>query len=481
MISIEVTNYDDLYGRLFASYPGLVEINAQCVTDVSLDSLTSTTSSKLTSVDLEVIDTATTSVVEAGLCLLFQRSPLLVRISIDGAVYDEDLGDNIGCHATDATIQTLVTHCPLVEMLSLANWYALTDLALTYIASLKHLRGLVLAYCSYLSIEGIVSMLMKCGKNLEVFEFGYIEGSIDDILRCISENCPRLREIVWHADAEFGSVTSAGVLALVQGCPCLERIDSEMYAYNDQVLTAISESCPALRHVDLSTSAEITDLGLIALSKGCPELNQLHISSPAITDEAVLSFAKYCNQLTSIIIQSCNHIHSQSVVTLIEANTTKLELIELRNCIHIGEEAILAAAECCPMLKIFSFIGCQCITQSSLSQLIGSCTSLETLNVSNADITDAFINTLIRRCKYLKNITLHNCPNITERSLVTLLKSTGSLCSVIIFKCNLHASDKLCNYYTTLPSDSDQKPLVKLTRGNKHLPWLPSSPTLDIL
>ena len=216
----------------------------------------------------------------------------------------------------------------------------------------------------------------------------------------------------------------------------------------------------------------------MALSKGCPGLKKLHLSSPTITSEALLSVAEHCHQLEFINLTKCDDVHSRGMIALIEANP-HLESITLDTCRHIDDEAVLAAARYCPELATFTVIGCQSITQRSLTQLIDICTSLETLKLDRLDITDAFVNTIVNICTRLKSIELCRCPNITERSLTTLLKSTGSLCSISIVSCSLLVSDKLRMYYTTVPSDSDQVPIVKLARRTRGSHWLPCNTAAD--
>ena len=470
MFYIETANYDDFYATLLTNYPLVQKLTGQYMSDAALNSLATATNSKLTYINFEVMNERIT---DKGFELLFKRSPHLRSVLVEGAVYEE-LGYNNGCHATDAAIQAMVTHCPLIEDLSLMYWHTLTDLSLSYIASLSQLKELVLAHSYTFTSAGVVSMLMKCGKNLEVFVLGALEDSVDSILKCLASYCPRLREVTWHDDCE-DDTTSSAVLALVRGCPCLERIDSERYAYDDQVLVEVSECCPNLQYIDLSRSYEITDMGLIALSKGCPGLKKLHLSSPAITSEALLSVAKHCHQLESINLRGCEGFYSLGLIALIEANP-HLESILLDSCSHIGDEVILAAAQYCLKLNWFPILRCQSLSVRSLTKLIDKCyLSLETIGIGRSDMTDAFVDLLLHKCKRLNYLEINDCPNITERSLVTLLSLGAKLCTIRIYNCALKASKEYRKYYYGIaPVSSDSRgTVVMLSRDHMDLPWLP--------
>ena len=71
-------------------------------------------------------------------------------------------------------------------------------------------------------------------------------------------------------------------------------------------MLALSESCPRLRTVSLSGASgppKFTGTGLIALSRGCPDLTQLDLDrNHTIGDAAILSLAERCHKLQSVTL-----------------------------------------------------------------------------------------------------------------------------------------------------------------------------------
>ena len=108
--------------------------------------------------------------------------------------------------------------------------------------------------------------LIHARPNLVVLKINVHLGN--HVMACIGTHCRHLRVlyITLHV-----IITPAAVRDLVQGCPLLEDLDFYDSVSNaDKVITAVAEFCHRLRHTNLVP--ELSDQGLIALSRGCPDL-----------------------------------------------------------------------------------------------------------------------------------------------------------------------------------------------------------------
>ena len=234
---------------------------------------------------LRVIELWVTEVDSESLDSLFKRCPRLVTLTLAGDNFD----------TTDASVQTLVDHCPQLEGLSLSCCHRLSDLSLRYMLSLPHLRDLRLTYGKGLTWSG-VQEFVKNSPNLEVLHTKIVEGSADEVLRNLGMYCPRLRAFHCYKNA----VTHDAVIALLHGCPLLEEVKIDEYSPNDQVLGTVAEWCPKMRLFSLGWRAldHFTGRGLIALSRGCPHLIELDLCCrDPVSDDAILRIAEYCRML----------------------------------------------------------------------------------------------------------------------------------------------------------------------------------------
>ena len=183
----------------------------------------------------------------------------------------------------------IIKACPRLKKLSLIDARLLTGTTLTCISSLSNLKELEL-HKSIISSEHIITFI-KSSPHLEVLQLGSIEDN--SVLQSLGLYCPRLRLIV-SGYSSTTYVSDGGVIAMARGCPLLEDIRLGSYRPSDLALGAIAECCHNMKHISLGYAlARATDLGLIALSRGCPHMMELHIMNNTITDAAVLSFAEH--------------------------------------------------------------------------------------------------------------------------------------------------------------------------------------------
>ena len=432
---------DDLYARLLTSCPGLVEIKAHRVSQKIVQKLGSTAGSTL-----RVIDLRMTNASSGCLDLLFKCCSRLVSLTLSEGYHN----------MTGSTARSLVDHCPLVERLDFTGWGGLNDLSLAIISSLLYLRELRLTYGLGLTWSG-VQEFVKNSPKLEVLHVKIYEGSVDELLRCLSLFCPRLRAFHCYKNA----VTHDAVVALLQGCPLLEEVVIDEYCPNDTVLCAVAECCPNMSvfRFGLPKPGFISDRGLIALSRGCPYLTELCLyCRDPVTDDAILSIAEHCHELADFTL-SCNEtITSRSVCALIKANPG-LTRVSISHYRRIDDDQCLVALASCPKLKRVDLCGISQVSQSSFELFVNGCQYLEMVELCYSDITDATIDVMARRCRRLKDVVLGLCPQVTERSVLSILTHSKRLNSIHAASCNIVITNELRDRLDslTLPGPSQRR------------------------
>lgn len=379
-----------------------------------------------------------------SLVKFFGCCPNLINFTLSGdywSLADEDVG-------------VIVERCPLLYKLCLMGLSEITDLSLSYISSLVNLVELDISSLeiidtdsSGMTSDGLQS-LVKARPSIQVLKCNIEEGDVDSFLECVGTHCTHLRVLVVETGEEIAGAEHAAVIALVQGCPLLEELDIDEYSPNDDVLYTLSEHCPRLKRIDTYKyeSAAFTDLGLIAMSRGCPDLTQLHLhDAPDIADATILSFAEHCHKLDSFALSNNQLITSPAMCALLKANPG-ITAIEVTSCTLIDDKLILAIAQHCPKVKLLRVLGCQRSSAESLYTLARGCRSLVDIFIVNSTITDAFVDILTHHCMRLRTIYLSDCPNITERTLATLLESGKHLTSIVISFCALYVNDTLYQF-----------------------------------
>ena len=383
-ICLDKFDYDVLHTQLVGKFPDLVEIKAMYVDETVMEELGGPA--------LKVASFDDPSTVAEGFINFVVKCPNIVSISITGG--DNDI-------ASDKAVHAIVTNCPRLEHLTFMSLFgSLTDLSLSHLESLQYIKELGLDWNLAMTRAATQAFFQLRGPNLEVLSMQFDDKEctfIDEILVAISYHCPRLR--VFHCESESPHITKVAVAAMVRGCPLLEDISISVGTrkwdcLDDEVMVALAENRPRLKTVTLSehrSSPKFTDIGLIALSRGCPDLTQLYIhGAHSITDAAVLSLAEHCHKLKSIYTSENDLITSSAVCSLLEANPD-ITSLQLHGRSIITDEVCRSLMRGCRQLTTLTFGGCENLSEALLVALLSRCPSLGYLSFFNF-----FINNLLR-------------------------------------------------------------------------------------
>ena len=409
--------------------------------------------------ELRVLDLAYINITYGTIKLLLKKCPHLISLSISRGFYG----------GGDDTILFIAKNCIKLEKLYW-NGICMGDLGLSYIPLLSNLKELDISLGSKTTLAG-VRIMMESFHNLQILHID-ISCHItvtNDILRLIGMYCPNLKEFKYEGGEQ---PSNESILAVIEGCPLLEMIYIRLaYStqYDDTILYAIAMSCPCMQYIYIGfNSQSYTDQGLIALSRGCPELRELDCSElNAITDTCILSFAEYCHKLERIGMNTLTNLTSGALCILLQASPHLTSLL-LRDTDQLDDACLLGIAQYCHKLTSLIFEDNMRLTQSTLTLLITkSGTTLERLFIDNCNITDEFTEVIVNHCKRLHDIGFEHCPYITGQSLATLLSQGKCLISIRIDQCGLNRRcDELYRFYIS-------KSQVWCTRATRLKPWMP--------
>lgn len=191
------------------------------------------------------------------------------------------------------------------------------------------------------------------------------------------------------------------VYLLLQSCNELENVSFKDFRniWEDGLVDAITH-WSKLRTFKMTGCVHITPVILRALASHCPSLEVL-------VAPRNVRYSKTCPDINlpmTAIIRSCNNLSS----------------LDLSDYVSVNDNLLRTIIEEAPKLKYLKLQNCRQITglrhQSWWNQ--GSLQCLETLDVSGcSNLTDAFMNEVLTRCKCLKTIiTTNRTPSGTTDS-----------------------------------------------------------------
>lgn len=199
---------------------------------------------------------------------------------------------------TDAGVEALVKGLPGLESLELTCCRRITDKAVIAIARYcQNILTLSLDNCFRITDKGLFAIAVGCQQlsSINLLNCGLVT---DDGLEALAKGCKKLSYIRGTGHGH----SAKGIASMVIWCPNLKYMDLDQVTVTDALLKTLAVWCPQLTYLNVFESFDITDLGIIALAKGCPKLSSLNLSGCNITDAAVKALLENCKNLSKLDI-----------------------------------------------------------------------------------------------------------------------------------------------------------------------------------
>ncbi|RLM66181.1 F-box protein SKIP2-like [Panicum miliaceum] len=276
---------------------------------------------------------------DTGLSSLAAAAPALRKLSVGSCTF--------GPKAFVAVLQA----CPLLEDLSVKRLRGLPDTA-----------GAASAITEKIEFPQALSLRSVCLKDLyNALCFVPLVASSPNlralkILRCSG---------AWDLPLEVITARASGLVELH-----LEKLQ-----VGDRGLAALS-ACRNLEVLFLVKTPECTDSGIISVAEKCHKLRKLHIDgwrTNRIGDFGLMAVARGCPDLQELVLIGVN----PTVLSLrmLGEHCRALERLALCGCETVGDAEIICLAERCAALKKLCIKGCP-VSDRGMESLNGGCPSL---------------------------------------------------------------------------------------------------------
>ncbi|RLM73572.1 F-box protein SKIP2-like [Panicum miliaceum] len=276
---------------------------------------------------------------DTGLSSLAAAAPALRKLSVASCTF--------GPKAFVAVLQA----CPLLEDLSVKRLRGLPDTA-----------GAASAITEEIKFPQALSLRSVCLKDLySALCFVPLVASSPNlrtlkILRCSG---------AWDLPLEVITARAPGLVELH-----LEKLQ-----VGDRGLAALS-ACRNLEVLFLVKTPECTDSGIISVAEKCHKLCKLHIDgwrTNRIGDFGLMAVARGCPDLQELVLIGVN----PTVLSLrmLGEHCRALERLALCGCETVGDAEIICLAERCAALKKLCIKGCP-VSDRGMEALNGGCPSL---------------------------------------------------------------------------------------------------------
>ncbi|GFH54894.1 hypothetical protein CTEN210_11370 [Chaetoceros tenuissimus] len=328
----------------------------------------------------------------------------------------------VGIEITDQFVSDLIKQTKQsVLKLNLTDCNEITDLSLDRIGNkFKDLQEVILKGCNKISLVGIRSLALNC-QNLKKISFqGYDIGDLG--LRVIASNLVALEEIDLSGCTQ---VSDRGLSELGHCCRNLQSINLRgCSSINESGHWALCEleHCTKLTEIDLSHCIYLSDVGIVALTKRCPQLERIRINHCNVSARAVTKATLLCTNLVELgLAQTCYSWSREDVTKLLESVKAKIQILDLSQCQYIRAEQVELLCNC-TKLKSLHLQGCNPIDKDVI-MIQHELQHLETLSLSYTLITNEALEKFEKKegGLGLSNLDVTECENICPAALENLV------------------------------------------------------------
>ncbi|KAL4339725.1 hypothetical protein GQ457_08G004160 [Hibiscus cannabinus] len=364
-------------------------------------------------------------------------------------------GSNSTHGVTSVGLRAISRGCPSLRVLSLWNLSSVGDEGMCEIANGCHrLEKIDLCHCPAIMDKSLLALAKGCPSLKDLT----IEGCANignEGLQAVARSCPNLKSI---SIKNCPLVGDQGIASMLSSASCtLTKVKLQALNITDVSLAVIGHYGKAVTDLSLTnlpnvsekgfwvmgnghglqklksftvTSCRgITDLGLDAVAKGCPNLKQLCLHKCAfLSDNGLLSFAKIASSLETLQLEECHRITQFGLFGYLLNCGAKLKVLSLVNCLGIKDLNLgLPLVSPCQSLRSLSIRNCPGFGDSSLVALGKLCPQLQHLELSGLHgVTDAGFLPLVESCESgLVKVNLSGCVNLSDKVVCILADLHG--------------------------------------------------------
>lgn len=263
----------------------------------------------------------------------------------------------------------------------------------------------------------------------------------DTSLEFLQARCTLVQwlNLSWTGNRGFISVAGFSRFLKVCGSELVRLELSCSHFLNETCLEVISEMCPNLQDLNLSSCDKLPPQAFSHIAK-LYGLKRLVLYRTKVEQTALLSILNFCSDLQHLSLGSCVMIEDYDVTaSMIGAKCKKLQTLDLWRCKNITENGIAELASGCPLLEELDLGWCPTLQSSTgcFARLARQLPNLQKLFLTaNRSVCDTDIEELACNCTRLRQLDILGTRMVSPASLRKLLESCKDLSLLDVSFCS---------------------------------------------
>lgn len=263
----------------------------------------------------------------------------------------------------------------------------------------------------------------------------------DTSLEFLQARCALVQwlNLSWTGNRGFISVSGFSRFLKVCGSELVRLELSCSHFLNDACLEVISEMCPNLQDLNLSSCDKLPPQAFGHIAK-LRSLKRLILYRTKVEQTALLSILNFCAELQHLSLGSCVMIEDYDVIaSMIGAKCKSLRTLDLWRCKNITENGIAELASGCALLEELDLGWCPTLQSSTgcFARLARQLPNLQKLFLTaNRSVCDTDIEELASNCTRLQQLDILGTRMVSPASLRKLLESCKDLSLLDVSFCS---------------------------------------------
>ncbi|XP_003965939.2 F-box/LRR-repeat protein 4 isoform X1 [Takifugu rubripes] len=263
----------------------------------------------------------------------------------------------------------------------------------------------------------------------------------DAALGHLQSRCTLLQRLNLSWTGNRGALTLTGFSSFLKACGlslvCLEL--SCCHFLNEACVEVISETCPGLQELNLSSCDRLQPPSFTHISK-LTRLRRLVLYRTKIEQTAILTILTFCIELRHLNLGSCVMIEDYDVVaSMLAARSSFLRSLDLWRCKNLTDRGLLELVSGCRMLEELDLGWCPTLQSSTgcFQNLARGLPRLRKLFLTaNRTVCDSDIEALATCCPSLQHLDILGTRLVSSASLKKLLQSCPQLLLLDVSFCS---------------------------------------------
>ncbi|KAF9349209.1 hypothetical protein BGX34_001971 [Mortierella sp. NVP85] len=344
-------------------------------------------------------------------------------------------------HASrNKVLKGLVRHGHLVQELKATG---VTDQEMDLIGLLcPSLRVLELVGGRY-TAENLTDLFQRRSESLQIVRFRSCVLLKDIFLPM--RHLPHLQEFELYGSFVGNTITSPyfferDLFPMLQACPKLRSVLIEQVYIIDQHVdqgrwdgdggggsngndTISNQASPSPRAQSMATLTPMSNVSVTQSGVTSILSAQLRAAVPFVRPAPSLTKSS----LKSLILD-CGDI-SESVIMALLARCPLLEQLSLDWSRNLTDESLVTLQRICPYLTEISLCRCEGITEDGFKSLFRGYPNLTSIQLNGNVLSDSVLEELARSCRFLRDLSIISCQNVTDLGIQAVLLNCAYLSS----------------------------------------------------